>query len=145
MGVVARMVCAQPALILTVGLLLAAASTWVVATRFVVINNTSDLLSDKFESKRTYNELVKEFGSDYRLIVLIQSPDPAKNRQAADEVGHYLESLKPQITTVLSKIDFSNVKPRLLFTRDIDDLKRVADQVEAQEKAERASQKNSQP
>jgi len=144
MGVVARMVCAQPALILTVGLLLAAASTWVVATRFVVINNTSDLLSDKFESKRTYNELVKEFGSDYRLIVLIQSPDPAKNRQAADEVGHYLESLKPQITTVLSKIDFSNVKPRLLFTRDIDDLKRVADQVEAQEKAERASQKNSQ-
>jgi len=144
MGLVARLVCAQPALLLGLGLLLAGASTWVVATRFTVINNTSDLLSDKFPSKKNYNEVVKEFGSDYRLIVLIQSPDPAKNRQAADVIGRYLRSLKPQITTVLSKIDFSNVKPRLLFTRDTDDLKKIADQVEGQEKAEKASQKNSQ-
>ncbi len=144
MGLVARLVCARPGVILALGLVFAALSIWVVATRFVVINNTSDLLSDKLPAKKYYNDLIKEFGSDYRLIILIQSPDPDKNRQAADEIGKYLESLKPQITTVLSKIDFSNVKPRLLFTRDIDDLKKVADQVEAQQKAAKATQQNSQ-
>ena len=144
MALVARMVCACPGIILILGLIFGVLSTWVVATRFVVVNDTSALLSPKLESKKNYNDLIKEFGSDYRLIVLIQSPNPVKNRQAADEVGHYLESLKPQITTVLSKIDFSNVKPRLLFTRNTDDLKKVADQVEAQQKAAKATAQNSQ-
>jgi hopanoid biosynthesis associated RND transporter like protein HpnN len=143
MGLVARMVCARPGIILAIGLVLMALSIWEVATRFVVINNTSDLLSDKLPAKKYYNDLIKDFGSDYRLIILIQSPDPTKNRQAADEVGRYLETLKPQITTVLSKIDFSNVKPRLLFTRDTDDLKKIADKVESQENLQKASQKNS--
>ena len=144
MGHIARLVCKAPATILVLGLLLAAASTYVVFTRFNVINNTSDLLSGSFAPKKNYNDLIKEFGSDYRLIVLIQSKDTAKNRQAADEVGKYLESLKPQISTVLSKIDFSNVKPRLLFTRDIDDLKRIANQIESQEKLQKQSAANSQ-
>jgi hopanoid biosynthesis associated RND transporter like protein HpnN len=143
MGQVARLVCKAPWAIVILSLLLAAGSVYVVATRFNVINNTSDLLSPTLPSKKYYNDLVQEFGSDYRLIVLIQSPDTNKNRQAADEVGKYLESLKPQITTVLSKIDFSNVKPRLLFTRDLDDLKRIANQVESQEKLQKQSAANS--
>ncbi len=144
MGVVARLVCARPELIVAIGVLMAAISTYVVATRFVVINNTSDLLSEKYEPKKNYTDMVKQFGSDYRLIVLIQSPDPAKNREAADVIGKHLETLKPQITTVLSKIDFSDVKPRLMFTLDIDHLKKIADQVESQEKLQKSSQSNAQ-
>src|SRR5690349_1159220 len=132
LGLVARLVCARPELIVAIGVLMAALSTWVVCTRFTVINNTSDLLSEKFESKKDYNDMVKQFGSDYRLIVLIQSPDIARNRHAADVIGKYLESLKPQITTVLSKIDFSNVRPRLLYTIDTEQLKKIADQIETQ-------------
>src|SRR5208283_459011 len=137
MGFVARLVCARPGVIVTVGALLAAASIWIVVTRFNVINNTSDLLSDKFESKKNYNELVRDFGSDYRFIVLIQSPDVAQNRRAADEVGKYLETLKPRITTVLSKIDFSAIKPRLLFTRSPDELEKIADQLETEVNAQK--------
>ena len=132
MGAAARLVCAQPALIVVVGVILAGLSTWKMATSFQVVNNTSDLLSDKLESKREFNELIRDFGSDYRFIVLIKSPDTAKNRQVADEVGPYLESLKPQITTVLYKIDFSALKQRLLFTRDTDELEKVANQIESQ-------------
>jgi hopanoid biosynthesis associated RND transporter like protein HpnN len=130
MGGVARLVCAQPAIIVVVGVIFAALASWVLATRFTVVNNTSDLLSDKSASKQSYNELVNDFGSDSRFIVLIRSDDPVKNRQAADEIGPYLETLKPHVTTVLYKIDFSSVKPRLLFTDNIDDLKKVADEVE---------------
>ncbi|MCE0523627.1 MAG: MMPL family transporter [Methylacidiphilales bacterium] len=132
MGLVARLVCACPGAIVGLSVLLAAVSIWIVVTRFNVINNTTDLLSNDIPSKRYYNELVKDFGSDYRFIVLIQSPDPVENRVAADAVGTYLETLKPQITTVLSKIDFTAVKPRLLFTVSPDQLEKIADQLEDQ-------------
>jgi hopanoid biosynthesis associated RND transporter like protein HpnN len=140
MGIVARVVCAYPAVIVTVGAILAAVCIWIVATRFNVVNNTSDLLSNKIASKRYYDELKSDFGSDYRFIVLIQSPDVAQNRRAADEVGKYLETLKPQITTVLSKIDFSGIKPRLLFTRTPDELGKIADQLETEVKAQTATE-----
>ena len=145
MGLVARWVCACPGIIVTVGVLLAVASIWIVATRFTVVNNTSDLLSDKYPSKINYNELKKDFGSDYRFIVLIHSSDPVVNRQAADEVGAYLETLRPQITTVISKIDFSSVKPRLLFTRSPEELEKIAkqlsDQVDLQKQTQDKNQK----
>jgi uncharacterized protein len=144
MGLVARLVCAYPGIILAVGVLFAAASIWVVATRFNVVNNTSDLLSEKMASKRYYDELKNEFGSDYRFIVLIQSPDPVQNRRAADEVGIYLETLRPQITTVLSKIDFSAIKPRLLFTRTPEELENIAEQIEDQVKLQKETEDKNQ-
>jgi hopanoid biosynthesis associated RND transporter like protein HpnN len=143
MGLVARCVCAGPAIFLILGVFFAAASTWVVATRFNVVNNTSDLLSDKFESKKNYNELLKDFGSDARFIVMIKSPDVIKNRQAADQIGPYMEGLKPHIATVLYKIDFSTIKPRLLFTRDVPELEKIAKQIESERDTQQASQHNS--
>jgi uncharacterized protein len=140
MGWVARMVCARPALVLVIGVVLALVGVWIVCTRFNVINNTSDLLSDKYKAKAYYNELKNDFGSDYRFIVLIKSDDPVKNRQAADEIGLYLQTLKPYVTTVLYKIDFSSIKPRLLFTRDTAELQKIAKQVEDQVQAQQVNQ-----
>jgi hopanoid biosynthesis associated RND transporter like protein HpnN len=143
MRLVARMVCAAPVAIVIVAVLAAAAAVWMLATRFSVVNNTSDLLSDKSKSKLSYNELVKDFGTDSRFIILIKSDDPAKNRQAADAIGPWLETLKPHITTVLYKIDYSSVKPRLLFTASVDQLKKVAGQVENDVKQQKAQQTKS--
>jgi predicted RND superfamily exporter protein len=131
MGSVARLVCAFPGVIVTVGILLAIVSSFIVATRFNVVNNTSDLLSDKYPAKQNYRELTRDFGSDYRFIVLIQSPDAVQNRLAADEVGNYLRTL-PHLTTVISKIDFSSVKPRLLFTQSPEALEKIAQQLAGQ-------------
>jgi uncharacterized protein len=145
MGAVARLVCACPGVIVVVAALFALASIWVVVTRFTVINNTSDLLSDKVASKKYYDQLKQDFGSDYRYIVLIKSPDLTQNRRAADDIGTWLQTLRPQITTVLSKIDFSSVKPRLLFTRSVEDLQKIAkqldDQVDLQKQAQDKNQK----
>ena len=136
MGGVARGVCRAPRAVVAVAVVLTIISAIVVATRFKVVNNTSDLLSDKYESKRDYNELLKDFGSDSRFIVLIKSDDPAVNRKAADEIGPFLETLKPHVTTVLYKINFAGVEPRLLFTRDVPELEKIAKQVEDQVKAQ---------
>ena len=142
MGAVARVVCACPGIIVVAGVLLAAAASVVLLLRFNIINNTNDLLSDKIASKRNYDLLKKDFGSDYRFIVLIQSPDIAKNREAADEVGAYLQTLAPQITTVLSKIDYSSVKPRLLFTQTPDQLEKIAKQLADQVDVQKQTQAN---
>jgi len=142
MGQVARVVCAVPGIIVVVGVILAMLSTFIVVTRWNVLNNTSDLLSNKYKPMQYYNELRKDFGSDYRYIILIQSDNVAQNRAAADEIGQWLPTVKPQIGLVLSKIDFSTVKPRLLFTRDTDDLKKIAAQIEDEIAAEKANQKN---
>ncbi len=146
MGLVARLVCAAPLAIVAVAVLLAAAGVFVLATRFSVVNNTSDLLSDKSKSKQSYNELVNDFGTDSRFIILIKSDDPAKNRQAADTIGQWLLTLQPEkhISTVLYKIDYSSVKPRLLFTADVDQLKKIAGQVENDVRQQRADQQGAQ-
>src|ERR1700761_1817532 len=138
----ARVVCAVPGIIVVVGVILAALSTFVVVTRWNVLNNTSDLLSAKYKPMQYYNELRHDFGSDYRYIILIQSDNVAQNRAAADEIGKWLPTVKPQIGLVLSKIDFSTVKPRLLFTRDTDDLKKIATQIEDEISAEQANKKS---
>jgi hopanoid biosynthesis associated RND transporter like protein HpnN len=143
MGRVARVVCARPGLILATGIIFAAVSIYVVATRFNVINNTTDLLSEKFEPKRNYEKLVRDFGSDYRFIVLIHSSDPEQNRLVADEVGQYLQTLKPQISSVLYKIDFSALKQRLLFTRSLDDLQKISSQLDSQLNLQKQSQAQS--
>jgi hopanoid biosynthesis associated RND transporter like protein HpnN len=142
MGQVARLVCAVPVVIVVSAVLLTVASTFVVVTRFYVLNNTSDLLSAKYKPMQYYNELRRDFGSDYRYIILIQSPDVQQNRRAADEIGQWLPSLKPQISTVLSKIDYSTVRPRILFTQSADDLKQIASQIEDEVEAERQNRKN---
>ena len=136
MGGVARCVCRVPLAVVVGAVVLTLLSAVVVATQFKVVNNTSDLLSDKYESKRDYNELLKDFGSDSRFIVLIKSDDVAANRKAADEIGPFLETLKPHITTVLYKINFAGVEPRLLFTRDVPELEKIAKQVDDQVKAQ---------
>jgi hopanoid biosynthesis associated RND transporter like protein HpnN len=142
MGAVARLVCACPGTIVTVGVLLAVAASVVLFLRFNIINNTNDLLSEKVASKKYYDELKTDFGSDYRYIVLIQSPDTAGNRRAADEVGAYLLTLAPQITTVLSKIDYSSVKPRLLFTQTPAQLEKIAKQLADQVDIQKQTQAN---
>ncbi len=143
LGIVARMVCAAPGLILSIGVVLAVVGAVVMTLRWNVVNNTSDLLSDKYPSKMVYNELKKDFGSDYRYIILIQSPDIAQNRQVADELGTYLPTLAPQITQVLSKIDYSAIRPRLLFTLETDQLKKIADEVESEVSAQQTNAKQS--
>jgi uncharacterized protein len=140
MGSVARLVCARPGTIVVIGILFAAISAVIMSLRFNVVTNTTNLLSDKVASKQYYNELKDDFGSDYRFIVLIESPDPVQNRKAADEVGAYLETLRPQITTVLSKIDFSSIKPRLLFTRSPEELEKIAKQLDDQVNLQKQTQ-----
>jgi hopanoid biosynthesis associated RND transporter like protein HpnN len=144
MGMVARMVCAAPVTIVLVSILLAGAGVFLLLTRFSVVNNTSDLLSDNSKSKLSYNELVKDFGSDSRFIILIKGDDVQENRQAADAIGPWMETLRPHVTTILYKINYASVKPRLLFTASVDQLKKVADQVENDVRQQRAEQEGAQ-
>jgi hopanoid biosynthesis associated RND transporter like protein HpnN len=129
LGSVARLVCACPGLILACALVLTVLGATIAGLRWNVINNTSDLLSDTVPSKQYYNQLKQDFGSDYRFIVLIHSPDVVQNRHAADDVAAFLQTLKPNLTEVVAKIDYSSIKPRLLFTQPPEKLEKIEKQL----------------
>ncbi len=133
--------CRWASLIVVISLILGAAGAYECIFHFDVASDTSDLLSNKSPQKQDFNKLEEDFGSDARFIVLIQSypVDVAKNREVADQVGDYLRTLKPHVSTVLAKIDFSTIKPRLLFLEDLPKLNKIADKVENEAKSAQAS------
>ncbi len=143
MTATAFLVCSAPGTIVTISILMAGLGLYMIATRFDVVNDTSDLLSDAYPQKQDFNHLTTEFGSDARFLVLIQAKDTETKRRLADEVGAYLQTLTPQVSNVIARIDYSSIKPRLLFTRDLPELNKIADRVEAEVKAARGSDTNS--
>jgi uncharacterized protein len=105
----------QPWLVLLLSLLFTLFSTYVAITRFDVINNVNQLMDQDTELSRNYKELEKEFGTDEMYVILIQSPDPAKNREVATKAGKYLKGLHPYVERSLYRMDYSRMRERLLF------------------------------
>lgn len=134
---VSRLVCKWPKAILVVSILLAIISSYITATRFAVINNTQQLLDQNSPVSRNYRQLEENFGTDELYLVLIQSPDVQKNRQLAEQIGHFLEAQKPFITQVDYKIDFSKLEDRFLFLLPKEDLLHIKSELSLQAEAMR--------
>lgn len=125
----AGVVCRHPWRILVVSLLVTAVSIVVATSRFKVINNVAQLLDEDSPSNRSYLELQREFGTDEVYLVLIQSDDVQKNREVAMEVGDFMRSLRPQISRVYCRMDFSKIEERFLFLAPMEDLREIEEQV----------------
>jgi len=110
-----RLVFRRPWQVLIVALLVTVLGAYIAATRFKVLNNVNQLMDDDSEVLRNYKLLEKEFGTDEVYLILIQSPDPVRNREVAVKVGQHLETLKPYISRSLYRMDYSRLRERLLF------------------------------
>lgn len=125
MAVVARYATRYPWPILLVAVFLTAVSTYVAVHRFKVINNVAQLLDKNSPANRDYLKVQSEFGTDESYLVLIRSPDPTRNRLAADRVAEIMKRISPQIEQVYCKIDFSKIQNRFLFLLPEEQLKSV--------------------
>lgn len=125
----------HPWKILIASLLATGLSIQIGVTRFKVVNNIAQLLDEKSAVNQNYLALQKEFGTDEVYLVLIQSEDPAQNREVAVQVGAFLESRKPYIERVYCKMDFARLQDRFLLVAPKEDLqdieKQIAQNVEA--------------
>ncbi len=137
---VARFVHAYPGLIIVAAILLTVASAGVAYSRFKVVNNIGDLLNEKSAVNRDYLAYKKEFGVDEEYVVVIQSDDILLNRKVADEVAAGLNQIKPGISKLFYKLDFSKLEKRFLLFESVDDLKKIEDEVKSYSSA--LSQKN---
>ncbi|MEZ0294855.1 MAG: MMPL family transporter [Candidatus Methylacidiphilales bacterium] len=124
----ARIIYAQPLLILIASVLLTVVCGYVGIANYKVLNNTSQLLDSNSKFNKTYQEMEKDFGGDVVYLVLIQGDKPELNRTAALEVGAFLESLKPYIGTVTCRLDYSRLKERPLFFLSVDELEKIQQQ-----------------
>lgn len=132
---VVELVCRWPLAILLASIALAVASGYIAFTKFAVINNTAQLLEQDSAVSRNYAQLEKDFGTDELYLVLIQSPDVQRNREVADKVGKFLETLKPFVERSYYKIDFSKLDNRFLFLLPIEDLKLMQSELSLQAQA----------
>lgn len=126
------LVCRYPRLILGSSLALAVLSGYIAFTHFSIINNTSQLLEQDSATSKNYRQLAEEFGTDELYLVLIQSPDAKVNREVANKVGQYLETLKPFVTQSFYRIDFSTIEDRFLFLLPQEQLNKMADELSLQ-------------
>lgn len=130
-----ELVCRWPMTILLSSIVLAIASAYIAYKDFAVINNTAQLLEQNSSVSRNYAQLEKEFGTDELYLILIQSPDVQRNREVAQKVGKFLETLKPFIDRSYYKIDFSKLDNRFLFLLPMEDLQMMERELSTQAQA----------
>ena len=105
---VARLACAFPGTILTVALVLTVIGATIAGLRWNVVNNTSDLLSDKVASKH----VLQSAQAGFRQRLPLHRPDPVAGRGSRTGAPRTMspliyQTLKPQPHgRSLSKIDF---------------------------------------
>lgn len=126
------LVCRYPRMILGSSVALAIACGFYAFTHFAIINNTAQLLEQDSATSRNYRQLAEEFGTDELYLVLIQSPDPQRNREVAVKVGQFLETLKPFVSKSYYRIDFSTLEDRFLFLLPKEQLEKIADELAVQ-------------
>ncbi len=112
---IAKAVIRWPRAIVVVSAVVTVLCVFVAASRFRVVNNISQLLDEDSQINRNYLQLKKEFGSDEVYLVLIQSENAQRNREAAARVGAFLQTLRPRVADVFWKTDLAAIKPRLLL------------------------------
>ncbi len=135
LALVVELVCRWPLTILLSSIVLAIASGYIAYKDFAVINNTAQLLEQNSAVSRNYAQLEKEFGTDELYLILIQSPDVQRNREVANKVGKYLETLKPFVERSYYKIDFSKLDNRFLFLLPMEDLQMMERELATQAQA----------
>ncbi len=119
----------HPWKILLASVALTVLSLYIAATHFKVVNNIAQLLDENSPANRHYVALQREFGTDEVYLVLVRSDDPDQNREAALKVGDFLKTLKPFVTRVYCRMDFSKLQDRFLLLASKEDLLDIEKQI----------------
>ncbi len=135
LGTLVRCILSRPTAVLLLSVLLTAICIYLAATRFKVINNVAQLLDEKSPANQDYQRLQTEFGTDECYLVLIQSPDPERNRAAADRVANFMQGLHPHIGRVIHRIDFSSVESKMLLLTPPEELRKIETELSTTVKA----------
>lgn len=129
---VAKFVCRHPRKIFFVSVFFAIIGIWLSIFRLGVLNDTNALIRQDSPSLKDFLAYVREFEAPDPIVVIIQSPDFEKNRQAADALAQKFDLRKNDIQSVYYKNDLSRLKPHFLLYQTEDELRSIIQQLRAQ-------------
>ena len=109
--------------IIVTGVVLAAVSGFLAVTRLGFDTNRNNLIGEQAEYNKVYLAFRKDFPQDDDVVVVVVSPDPARNRAAVDRIGALLREQPAVFTDVLDRVSLDFVRERLLLYMPIDDLR----------------------
>ena len=84
--VLADAICRRPKIFLVAGLLLAAGAVLFTVLRLDFRTSRNDLIGRDSEYWRLYSEYAREFRAEEDYIIVVESPQPARNRAAVDSI-----------------------------------------------------------
>jgi predicted RND superfamily exporter protein len=97
----------------------------VVAPRLKVVTSRSKLVSEDNPYQRHANELVREFGWNDTLVVLVDGDTPEKARLLAERIATKLEAEKDVVRAVFHRIDLDTFRNKALLYVPVEALRRA--------------------
>lgn len=124
LGKIAKISLQSPSLFLSLGVLGAIGSIYLIQTRLVVVNNTNALIREDSPFHQNFLNYKKEFAYEEDYVVTIRSEDVALNRKIADQIGDRVRSVAG-IDRVWARMNFDSLKNRFLFYLSEEELKGI--------------------
>lgn len=129
---VAGIVCRNPKKIFWISLAAALVGVWLTLFRLGVVNDTNALIRQDSPSLKNFLAYVREFEAPDPIVVMIQSPDFEKNRQAADALAAKFSVRSDEVKSIYYRNDLSKLKSHFLLYQTEDELRDIVNQLRAQ-------------
>lgn len=108
-------VCRFPYLVLALGAILAAASTYRFCTHLTYFTNRNDLVNPKKDYQQRWKQYLAEFGNDDDIVVVVEGHDRARMREAIESVAAEVARKPALFDRLFYKVDLRPIQDRALL------------------------------
>lgn len=115
----AKQVCRNPLLVLSLSVLLFGLAGWLAYSKLGVLNNTNDLIDQDSPDLKNFLAYLEEFETKDPMVIVIESEDLEANKKVADELGRRIEEKHEGIDKVFYKIDFGPLMRKLILESNL--------------------------
>src|ERR1051326_916063 len=120
-----RKVCQYHMSVILISVALAVASILYTQRSLTFKTNRNDLVRADSATQRTFNRYASEFRQDEDFIIVVESPDPERNRECLQGIAARLREQPEQFPDFFYRLDFSSLDDRLLLYLNENQLKEI--------------------
>jgi hopanoid biosynthesis associated RND transporter like protein HpnN len=110
-----KQVCRRPGLVLTVSLLLAAASVYAACRHLEYHTQRTDLVSPHKDYQQRWKQYLSEFGDDDDMVVVVEGGDRDRMKQALDSLAAKVQDQPELFDRLFYRVDLRGLRNRALL------------------------------
>jgi len=125
---IARHIIKRPWVYVVFWIVVTVFSIYLAAFKLGVVGNTNALIDSKDEIHHAWLTYLKDFNISEDIVVVIQSPDRAKNKKIISELAASYAKRPEYIKNIYYRNDFSKIKEKALLYLDKKELENISQQ-----------------